>query len=86
MEPMRRQLLVGGALLLGSTTLSLFAAEIYPKASRKTSQALALDAKTLIARLDQLLTEEQQMFQALEDMKRELAIVKVRASTPKPCQ
>ena len=81
---MRRQLLVGGALLLGSTTLSLFAAEIYPKASRKTSQAL--DAKTMVARLDQLLTEEQQMFQALEDMKRELAIVKVRASTPKPCQ
>ncbi len=82
---MRRQLLVGGALLLGSTTLSLFAAEIYPKASRKTSQQ-SLDANTMIARLDQMLTEEQQVFQSLEDMKRELAIVKVRASTPKPCQ
>ena len=62
----------------GSLSLSLFAAEIYPKPSRR--KGVAIDANTVIARLDQVLAEEQQLLQAVEEIKRELAIVKVRAS------
>ena len=70
-------------VLTSGVAVSLFAAEIYPKpASQKSHRAL--DAHTLIAALDTLLAEERQLLQATEEIKQELAIVKVRASSSKP--
>lgn len=64
-------------VFLSGLALSLFAAEIYPKASRRKGD---LDAAKLVSILDEVLREEQQLLQAVEEIKGELAVVKTRAS------
>lgn len=69
--------------LAGGVTFTLWAAEIYPKPASASPRGAALTAKTLIATLDTLLAEERQLLEATAEIQRELAIVKIRASSPK---
>lgn len=66
-------------VVVSSVTLSLFAAEIYPKRSKHKEK---LTAEQILARLDALLAEEERLLQAVAEIKNEVAIVRVRASAP----
>lgn len=72
--------LIVGMILVGAVTLSLCAAETQPKTPTRKDP---LDTKKIVIILDQILSEEEQLLQATEEIKRELAIVKVRAATSK---
>lgn len=69
---------VGGTVLAGGLCLAVLAAERYPKKSKPKT----LTADQIIAGLDRILSEQAQVRGALEHMKEELAIIKVRATTP----
>ncbi|MBI3319378.1 MAG: hypothetical protein HYZ89_02165 [Candidatus Omnitrophica bacterium] len=73
-------------LLASGATLSLCAAEIYPKPTSTAPRGSTLTAKTLITTLDTLVAEERRLLEAAEEIKQELAIVKIRASSPKTSQ
>ncbi len=60
--------------------LTASAAQIYPKSAKKPAP---LTAEKLITRLDKFEDENQQLVQAMSDIKSELAIIKVRAAVPK---
>ena len=68
--------------------LSLAMAQMYyPKkakakdaAGQKTQQEAVLSAAKILEALDQLQAEQQELLQAVEQLKQEMAIIKVRAS------
>ena len=66
-------------LLCVVVPVAVGAAQIYPK-SKAAKQQDRLTAEKLLTRLEKLEAENQQFLQAMEEIKRELAIIKVRAS------
>ena len=75
---------VAGVLLLGG---AMGAQAVERKAASGTSKTPkeTLTAAKLIASLDAVLAEQEQLRLAIEDVRREAEIVKVRTSTPKSC-
>jgi hypothetical protein len=67
------------ALVVWSTALPLLAAQRDPEVSRTGSNP---GVRQLFSLLDEALAEEQHLLQAIEEIKQELAIVKVRAARP----
>jgi len=61
----------------------VWAAQIYPKASKKQEPLKPLTAQTLLTQLDRLEDEDQQLLQAMGEIQSEMAIIKTRAAVPK---
>lgn len=72
--------------LLVTSAMTLAAAQIYPtsrtqkQTGKQQDTEPASDVTAIIATLDQLLKDQEALLQTAEDIKRELAIVKIRAT------
>lgn len=67
---------------LGLMAATAWAADLYGKKKSTASKSPTLKPYQIALKLDQLLAEQQQLAQAIEEIKQEVAIVKVRAAAP----